>query len=279
MNRLSVALLSALALSSVVAADQGRIEIGPTNTFPIVIDTPGSYVLTADLHMAQAGVSAIEITADQVNLDLGGHVVRGPGAGLEAYGIRGYNRTGITVHNGTVTGFTAGVVITEGSSGSGVHRFHDLVISEIGYGPGLAFHGGSAHDIVVREVSVTSLPQPALSCINCTLTNVTVRSSFEGIALSNGSAMNCSAIGNGTGFILRDASLTGGAAIDNSGYGVRAVFRSTVVGVTVSGNGAAGIRLVAGGSNNAVNCAGGDNAAGNITGCDDGNGCHQNYLP
>lgn len=268
-----------LAISGIAAADQGRIEIGPTDVFPIVIDQPGSYVLTADLHMAETATAAIEITADNVTLDLGGHVIRGPGVGVNATGISGSGRTGVSVFNGTLTEFSGGIVFGEGGSDTGVNRFYDLAISHIEFGPGLGFSAGEAHDIVVEDVSVTTMVAAGVSCGNCALNNVTVRSSYQGISVTQGTIVNCSAIENNTGFVLRSASLTGGAAI-NSGYsGIRAYFQSTIVGVTVSGNDGWGIYLDPDGNNNVVNCAGGDNTVGNISGCGDGNGCHQNYLP
>lgn len=270
--------LVVLAVVGIVTADEGRTEIGPTNTFPIVIDTPGGYVLTADLHMTQSGTSAIEITSDNVTLDLGGHVIRGPGIDVSGTGIYGYDRSGVVVHNGTITEFAGGVSFGEGSSNDGVNLFHDLVISDMGYS-GLTFAGGVAHDIVAKNVSVPAYTGAAVSCSYCSLTNVTARASYEGIRISKGSAVNCSAIGNLTGFVLRWASLTGGAATGNSGHGVNALVESTVIGVSVSDNGADGIHLASGGNNNAINCAGGSNGAANISGCADGNGCHQNYLP
>lgn len=273
-------ILIVLAIAGFSSADQGRVEIGPTDTFPIVIDEPGSYVLTADLHMTSAGsgTTMIEVNADNVTLDLGGHVLRGPGADSNGIGVSGHDRTGVTVHNGTVTELGTGVVFFQGS-GAGVNRFHDLSISHIGFGPGLGFSGGTANDIVVQDVSATAFTSPGVSCGRCSLSNVMVRSCYEGIKVNRGSAANCSAIENGTGFILRDATLTGGAAIDNNYTGVHANWQSAVIGVAVSGNGMWGISLDAGGNNNVVNCTGGNNTSGNISGCGDGNGCHQNYLP
>jgi len=265
-------------VAGTAAADTGRIEIGPTDTFPIIIDTPGSYVLTADLHTTQNGTAAIEITSDQVTLDLGGHVIRGPGSDQNGTGIYGYDRSGIVVHNGTITEFANGIIFGSGTFSFGVNVFHDLVISDMGQS-GLTFSGGVAHDIVATNVSVPAYTGAGVSCGFCSLTNVTVRASFKGISLFKGSAVNCSSIGNETGFSLRWASLTGGVAMDNSGHGVDGIIESTVIGVAASGNGAYGINLDSGGNNNAVNCTAANNGAADIVGCGDGNGCHQNYMP
>ena len=118
------------------------------------------------------------------------------------------------------------------------------------------------------------------SCGNCSISNVTVRSCYEGISVFKGSATNCTAIDNlSTGIRLRFSTLVGGAAIDNGGSGVHASFQSAVLGAAVSGNGGWGIKLDSGGNSNVVNCTGGNNTLRNQTGCGDGNGCHQNYLP
>ena len=228
--------------------------------------------------MSQSGTSAIEITSDQVTLDLGGHVIRGPGSDQNGTGIYGHDRSGVVVHNGAVTEFAGGISFGEGSFSEGVNVFHDLVISDMGHS-GLTFSGGVAHDIVAVNVSVPAYTGAGVSCGSCSLTNVTVRESFKGISLFKGSAVNCSSIGNETGFSLRYASLTGGVAMDNSGHGVDAITESTVIGVAASGNGADGIHLTSGGDNNAVNCTAANNGGADIDGCGDGNGCHQNYVP
>jgi len=281
MRIISAIVLVLLAVAAFSSADHGRTEIGPTDTFPIVIGTPGSYVLTADLHLTDGGTGTamIEINADNVTLDLGGHVLKGPGENSNGLAVFGEGRTGVTIHGGSITDFGTGVSFLDGSSGTGVNRFHELVISNIGWGSGLGFSGGTAHDVVVTGVSTTNFVSEAVSCSECTLQNVIVRSSYKAFHIRDGSAVNCTATDNELGFTLSNASLTGGAANNNSGIGIYAVFRSTLVGVTVSDNGAWGILLESDGGNNVVNCTGGNNTSGNVSGCGDGNGCHQNYLP
>jgi hypothetical protein len=107
MQRVVFTVFVILAICGGVGADQGRTEIGPTDTFPIVIDTPGSYVLTADLHMVTAGTAAIEITADNVTLDLGGHVVRGPGSGANGNVTVRDSFLGISLFKASATNCTA----------------------------------------------------------------------------------------------------------------------------------------------------------------------------
>ena len=80
----------------------------PPASFPIVINTKGSYVLTSNLVMSadQPDTNAIEITANDVTLDLNGHMIQGPNTGSgDGCGVYGYDRHTITIKNGRVWGF------------------------------------------------------------------------------------------------------------------------------------------------------------------------------
>ncbi len=270
----------ALAFAGFSAADQGRTEIGPTDIFPIVIDTPGSYVLTADLHVTTEDTRAIEITADNVNLDLGGHVIRGPGASsIEGTGIFGAAVSGISVHNGSITEIAEGVNLSGTSGNTGANRLSDLTIGHCGL-EGLNFSGGSARDIVVHDAGLVGMANYGFTCEDCSISNVTVKASFFGILILRGTAENCTAVGNvHSGISLRGASLIGGAAIENGGNGIEASFGSVIAETVVRGNDGWGISLGADNNCNVVNSTGYDNGSGNIKNCGVGNGCHQNYLP
>ncbi|WP_457420251.1 hypothetical protein [Roseateles sp. P5_E7] len=106
MNRTHL-LLAALTLTATAA--QAQTMISP-RAFPIVIDQPGHYKLSASLAVP-AQTHGIKITASNVVLDLNGFEVKGPGfcgtycpaAGL-ASGIW-INAGNVTVRNGTVRGF------------------------------------------------------------------------------------------------------------------------------------------------------------------------------
>jgi hypothetical protein len=280
MRSSSLAVFVVLAVCSVVAADQGRSEIGPSVTFPIIIDTPGSYVLTTDLHVTAAETNAIEITVDNVTLDLGGHLVRGPGpSSVEGVGIFGWFVSKVSIRNGSVTGFGTGIKVGGSGGYEGVNRFEGLSISDCG-SDGIRFNGGTARDIVVQNIGFASASGFGFVCTDCSISDVTVRSSFYGFLVLRGTAGNCTAIGNEySGFDLRGSALTGGAAVDNGDTGIVASFGSLVVATTVRDNGGFGIDLNSNGNNNVINCTGYNNTDGNISGCADGNGCHQNYLP
>jgi hypothetical protein len=265
-----------LAICGGVGADQGRTEIGPTDTFPIVIDEPGSYVLTADLHVTTFPVNGIEIAADNVTLDLGGHILSGIGTG---FGIFSDDQANVAIQNGVVKGFSVGINLRSSVEVSSFSRLLDLAVSDCDNG-GVFFHGGTAQNIVVHDNGGATHYGEGLSCSNCSVSNVVSYFNFAGVRVTDGSVYNCTASNNsGTGIVLRRAVLNGGTSSSNGGHGIHLMETSAVVGVSVSGNALNGILLDTDSGSNVVNCTGGNNAGGNITGCADGNGCHQNYLP
>lgn len=269
-----------LAISGVAAADQGRTEIGPTEVFPIVIDQPGSYVLTADLEVVTAALNGIEIQSDGVTLDLGGHVVRGPGESTSTgVGIYAVERADLTIRNGTIVEFAWGLFLVGADPGQASHRIEDLTVGRCGT-EGVSFSGGVAQNIVTHDNGLVATTGHGLNCARCTIRDVDARRNYKGIRVFRGSAENCLAIENlATGFILEDASLRGGSASDNGGDGVFTNTKGLVIGAVVDNNDGWGIQMISNSQSNVVNCTGGDNALGGITGCADGNGCHQNYLP
>jgi hypothetical protein len=115
--------------SGVMTIDQGRAEAGGVTAgdaagFPITISQPGSYRLMGNLMLTDPNVNAIEITADNVTLDLNGFSIATPvtcsgvGAafncsvvGQQGHGIYSINRSYTTVRNGQVRGFRSGVLL------------------------------------------------------------------------------------------------------------------------------------------------------------------------
>jgi len=69
--------------ASVILIDQAKAEAGGVTSgdaagFPVTLSQPGNYRLTSNLTVADANVSAIQITADGVTLELNGHTLQGP---------------------------------------------------------------------------------------------------------------------------------------------------------------------------------------------------------
>ena len=242
-----------------LAADDGRIEIGPTDSFPIVIDSPGSYILTADLEVTTEDVNAIEIhSPQQVSLDLGGHSVRGPCSGY-GNGITipdGLTVADIHIHNGTVACFYRGVKISSTWNRGGiiVEKIRASENSEVGIRATLALivdcntsgNGGSgiaASGSVIRD------------CVSS-------RNEHHGInSGGNGLVQGCVVGLNGDDGIF----LSGSA--------------NQVVNSSMWNNGGYGVFMSPNAQNNISHSAGSNNGAGNVINCGVGNGCHHNMLP
>src|SRR5690242_11336971 len=99
----------ALAVDGVIEINQARalaggITAGDFPGYPITISVSGSYRLTSDLRAAVSN-DGIDITADNVTLDLNGFTVYG-GGGLIADGISIGDHKNVEIKNGTVRDFT-----------------------------------------------------------------------------------------------------------------------------------------------------------------------------
>ena len=56
----------------------GNVTPGDAAGFPVTLSQPGSYVLTSNLTVSNANTHAIDITVDDVTVDLNGFVIQGP---------------------------------------------------------------------------------------------------------------------------------------------------------------------------------------------------------
>lgn len=121
----------------------GGITPGDAAGFPIRISGSGSFKLTGNLTVP-AGLNGIEVVGANVTLDLNGFTIKGTGpSGVEARGVEG-----LTVYNGTVTGFQT----------VGIRCGRDCAIRDVRAvrnGTGLAVGFGSivARNLITRNVS------------------------------------------------------------------------------------------------------------------------------
>src|SRR5207249_1776232 len=90
-------------------ARDGQIDIRPTGAATFTINASGSYVLVGNVTMS-AAVTCIQITAGDVILDLNGHTITGFGSGAGTAGIDAVASNESTIFNGTVRGFTGGLI-------------------------------------------------------------------------------------------------------------------------------------------------------------------------
>ena len=130
---------------------------GDTSGLPVTIANPGSYRLTGNLTTNSVNQTLIEVTTDDVNIDLNGFSLLGPvscsggtlvcsssGSGI---GIDADTRTNIRVRNGTISGMgNTGLIV-----GRGAH-IESLTVSENSDNGIEAFAPGSTlHRITARE--------------------------------------------------------------------------------------------------------------------------------
>ena len=125
------------AVDGIVLIDQnralaGNVTPGDGPGFPVTISRSGSYRLSGNLTVSGANTTAIQITADEVTIDLNGFSIVGPticggspvscsptGTGI---GVDGQSQRNVTVVNGTVRGMgNIGVAVSSGGYVAKVH--------------------------------------------------------------------------------------------------------------------------------------------------------------
>jgi hypothetical protein len=152
---------SAFAVDGVVLINQNTASSGlpgcsSTGTFPIVICQSGSYRLSGNLTVTAVNTDAIDISTDNVTLDLNGFTIKGPiscssgatgvscspnplsGTGVAAPTLAGGRSGGyISVVNGNINGFVTGVGLPGfGTLVDGI-RVSNFPLWGISVGPGL----------------------------------------------------------------------------------------------------------------------------------------------
>lgn len=88
-----------------VRADAGGVTPGDAPGFPVTLSQPGSYRLTGNLTVPDRETTAIQVTSDDVSIDLNGFALLGPNiANGFGRGVSASGRTNIQVRNGTIRG-------------------------------------------------------------------------------------------------------------------------------------------------------------------------------
>lgn len=161
-----------LAAAEAALAGDGVLELngacvnsgcfsGDSPGFPVEITQPGSYRLTSNIEINQ-NTTAVDISADDVTLDLNGFAIRGPttcqttsppscsntgiGTGISSTG------TSTTVRNGSVSGAGASCIALNAPNA----RVSDVSISECGAN-GLYINRGLVESVTVRAVASTGI--------------------------------------------------------------------------------------------------------------------------
>ncbi len=163
-------LLAATVFAPAVHAVDGVLEIsaacaifgcvnGDTSGFPVSITESGSYRLTSNLSTTDPNATLIEVTTDNVSIDLNGFILSGPAvctgnpisctSSGTGNGIDAGSQDNIIVRNGTVRGMgDAGIRVRNNA------LVENVIINSNG-GPGLAA-GALTTGGVFRRLSVIS---------------------------------------------------------------------------------------------------------------------------
>lgn len=205
------------------SAQAGKVTEGDAPGFPVTISEPGSYRLSSNLVVTDAGVTVIEITADDVTLDLGGFSIVGPnscagtpvvctisggGIGVKAVADTGTSPENVRVMNGTVRGMGAHGVRLIGN-GTAVERVNAVSNG----GPGIVVGLGSIIDSVAR-----------FNGSGAAVVGLIVRGTI--------------ATNNSFGIFIRPGGVaTGNSATFNAATGLSVQCPAVVVGNTTSNNG------------------------------------------
>jgi len=305
-----------LYMNSSIRASGGSVEIdqaralagavtdGDTPGFPVRISQPGSYRLIGNLRVTpfSADTSAIEITSDDVTLDLSGFAILGPtvasgmpvtkceplGTGI---GIDARRQTNITILNGTIRGMGLyGIWIGGGrvervsishsgrigiiGSGFGGNAFIDNVVSRNGH-DGISAHGYGGSRVTGNTVSSNGRVgiRAETPGANTVTGNTVTGNALIGIlATGDGSAVvsENSVTGNhGHGILVSSVGgslVRGNATTHNGGSGIVANGRagSAVIANSVIANKKVGLLL--GSSTGYINNVATDNSEGAVAG-------------
>jgi parallel beta-helix repeat protein len=198
-----------------------------------LITQPGSYYLTSNV-VAVANSNGISIYANDVTLDLRGFAVMGSSSGFNGIYIpAGY--TNITVHNGTISGWTSA--------------------SGLSYGNGVESYGGA---VTMEHLNVSSNYQNGIWLINdlCAVRDCNVTQNGDsGITVANNSLvtgcianLNCLTF-NGYGIDAGANCMVTDCTVDNTGwYGIYVGNNCIVKDCTVTTNSNNGISVFGSGS-------------------------------
>ncbi len=203
---------AALAVDGVTLINQATSTNGlagcPHAGFPILICKSGSYRLSGDLTIAGVNTDAIDITANDVTLDLNGFSIVGP----------------VTCQAGTYA-----VVCSGSGTGYGVLT----TVLPSGLFPA---------NVTVRNGNIRGLGHAGVALLGTSSLAESVHVEWTGGATSHaisvyyGVVTHCTATANaGSGFDGFDVTITFSTAAYNGGYGFQGLAGQTIAGLSTGG--------------------------------------------
>jgi hypothetical protein len=216
----------------------GGLTPGDTPGFPVTISKPGSYKLSSNLTISRVNTTGIEITSDDVTLDLNGFTIQGPtvctpgsnnsvscspaGSGV---GVNAPTEANIAVTNGVVRGMGA-----HGINLAGPNARADNIQAYSNGGNGISAAAGS-HNTSANNGGVGI-------AITTGSNNTSASNGGDGIDASASGMANNSVSNNNGGIGINAGTANNNVSSNNNGDGINA---STAIGNTVAGNVANGI--------------------------------------
>jgi hypothetical protein len=215
----------------------GGITLGDNMGYPVTISRPGSYRLTSNLSQPDANTNVINITADNVTLDLNGFTISGtnvcsvtgsfpnwgmscPGAGT-GVGVSAPGHGGVSVVNGNITGMGSACIHMAGmnlTSSPQAQRVDNVHVSHCG-DAGIQLNDGS-NGSVAHSSANYCWGEGIVA--NKAFDNTATENSGNGLRLLGGVARGNNLSNNqGNGiFVTRNSVVIGNTTRWNAGYGV-----------------------------------------------------------
>jgi hypothetical protein len=229
-------------------------DLSSNGTALYVIDQPGSYYLTANI-TGVSGKHGIEVTAENVTLDLNGFALLGVPGSQTGVAVSASN---VAVHEGTVRDWGAWGVYAPNCSNI---RLENLLAADNGSsglaaGPGCTVVncnavGNQAAGIIVSSGSVIGCTARSngwfgIQVTESTVSACTVQGNEDGIVASYSTVSECTATtANSNGIWAAQSTVVNCTAIGNGQNGVYAEQGSTIKDCTVVQNSDAGIEASA----------------------------------
>jgi parallel beta-helix repeat protein len=266
----SFLLLVSILIAAPAIAAEGVVEInqacavnmgcfsGDGPGLPVTISTSGSYRLTGNLSVP-VDTNGIEITVNDVTMDLNGFVISGSG-GVGGDGVSAANRGSITVKDGVVKTMGGnGVLVGFQSLVQGVHAGNNSLIGIMATGPGSTITGNTAMNNSQDGIAVSgnskvadnnalfNLAKGISTGAGCSVTgNIAEGNQSYGISTGNSSTIadNIVTTNQSDGINASSIStITGNTANSNVGSGIKVASGGVVMGNIAAGNGSWGLNL------------------------------------
>ena len=242
---LNVTLLLLFFNTSIVFADfyviAGSRGVGTKITsLPYTIASPGFYYITQDLSISNA--NGINITADNVTLDLMGFSLMGAGVSSGFHGVYMGGRTNVEIRNGTIRNFGASGITDLGPLARGHRIINMRILNNKLHGIGI---DGSGH--LIERCTVIGNENFGIWVNRACTVIGNISNNNGGIGIT-GDEGGCIITGNTCEFngshgiaAYSDSIITGNTSYNNALDGIRATNGVTITNNTCSANDGTGI--------------------------------------